>query len=361
MTVALKMDFITFLVYFLAVYVVLRFLYRLFFAPGTKKKKIEKKDQKERGSALPEQKAVGDVFIGTVKSLYVHPIKSCKGVSVDEAIIGSYGFDLDRLFVLARDSEEEEVLSFVTLRNLPRLSLLSVSLEKGDVVVSMEERKDLGKLRFPIRVGAEAEQVVVRVWSDELKCVAVSKEADDWFSQAIGVSLRLLRMGPKYSRPYPIEYAREHCVLESNLADLFPYLLTSTSSLDQVNELSSEPIEMERFRPNIVVDSVTGTKPFEEDLYAQLAIGSATFFNVKCCSRCKVPRLSLVDGTESVKQEPTRSLEELGHYHKDEAYFGVNLVHKSGLEGTKISVGQKVVVKTKYVKPLQEMSPPKKN
>ena len=45
-------------------------------------------------------------------------------------------------------------------------------------------------------------------------------------------------------------------------ADGFPYLLISQASLDKLNSRLSEPLPMNRFRPNIVVK---GCQAFAED------------------------------------------------------------------------------------------------
>jgi hypothetical protein len=41
---------------------------------------------------------------------------------------------------------------------------------------------------------------------------------------------------------------------------------------------------------------------------------------------------------------------ELGHFAKDEAYFGINLAHRAGLEGTVVRVGDPVVLSRRYPK-----------
>lgn len=74
----------------------------------------------------------------------------------------------------------------------------------------------------------------------------------------------------------------------------------------------------------------------------------AVFRNLKCCSRCKVPRLALESGAESADGQPTRALQELGHYAADDAYFGINLAHLAGCEGAVVRVGDPVVLTRRY-------------
>jgi hypothetical protein len=61
-----------------------------------------------------------------------------------------------------------------------------------------------------------------------------------------------------------------------------------------------------------------------------------------------VPRLSLESGVESADGQPTRALIELGHFVKEDAFFGINLAHLAGLEGTVVRVGDPVVLSRRY-------------
>lgn len=77
------------------------------------------------------------------------------------------------------------------------------------------------------------------------------------------------------------EYAHGFKVVFS---DGYPFLLLSQGSLDVLNHLLKEPISVNRFRPNILVD---GCEPFSEDLWKVIKIDNLTFRGVKLCSRCK--------------------------------------------------------------------------
>ncbi|MCI25438.1 MOSC domain-containing protein 2 mitochondrial-like, partial [Trifolium medium] len=50
-------------------------------------------------------------------------------------------------------------------------------------------------------------------------------------------------------------------------SDGYPFLLVSQESLDALNKLLEEPIPMNRFRPNILVE---GCEPYSEDLWRDI-------------------------------------------------------------------------------------------
>ena len=64
------------------------------------------------------------------------------------------------------------------------------------------------------------------------------------------------------------------------------------SSLKDLNSKVDVPMDMNRFRANIVIDD--SVAPWEEDNWQSFTLGGApdravTFHSLKPCSRCKVP------------------------------------------------------------------------
>ena len=93
-------------------------------------------------------------------------------------------------------------------------------------------------------------------------------------------------------------------------------------SLEDLNNMLSEPIPMNRFRPNIVF---TGGVPFEEDTLAHFTIGQIDFCAVKPCTRCVATTLD--QQTALPGKEPLKTL--AGYIRiANNIYFGQNLLHK---------------------------------
>ena len=111
-----------------------------------------------------------------------------------------------------------------------------------------------------------------------------------------------------------------------SFADGYPVLVTTTASLDAVNdwllEAGDEPVPMNRFRPNIVV---TGAGAWVEDdwLGHRLRIGEVTLRVAKPCGRCLVTTLDQETGNRG--RQP---LHMLGRHRKrpEGLLFGVNVI-----------------------------------
>ena len=121
-----------------------------------------------------------------------------------------------------------------------------------------------------------------------------------------------------------------------SFADGYPCLLIGQSSLDGLNEKLSEPILMDRFRPNFVF---TGGEPHVEDSFKDFLIDNVLFSAVKPCARCVLITIDQQTGEKG--QEPLRTLASYRTVGK-KILFGQNLLHHH--LGT-IHVGDELKVK----------------
>ncbi len=160
---------------------------------------------------------------------------------------------------------------------------------------------------------------------------AAGAEADEWLTRQIGVPVRLGWLDdPRRRSVSPAHGGEEGDAL--NLADAGPLLLTTTASLDQLNEWIAEDavqrdkepptrIVMARFRPSIVVDGADA--PFVEDHWRIVRIGEVEFRFAEHCDRCV---LTTIDPTTRVQgKEPLRTLARYRQWdHK--TFFGIRLI-----------------------------------
>lgn len=250
----------------------------------------------------------------TISALNVYPVKGLKGIALQEARCTDRGIEHDRRFMLV-DPEGQ----FYTQRDYPKMATVWTEIEGDALALSAP---DMPELRVPLRSGGKS-KVRVQVWSSTCNAVTVGQEADEWFSEYLGMPCALVYMpddSKRYSNP---KFGGEgHRV---GFADGYAYLITNEASLAELNQrlrAKDHPaIPMNRFRPNIVVK---GAEAFAEDDWRDVAVGSARLRVTKPCGRCQVTTTDQATG-EVRGPEPLATLAS----YRDSPFgvrFGMNLV-----------------------------------
>lgn len=226
----------------------------------------------------------------SLASLHIHPIKSCAGLAVDEALLIETGLQFDRAWMVV-DAEGR----MVTQRERPRLALVRPTLRTDDIVLRAP-----GMLALHVSLDAVEAPTRVRVWDDEVKAYEMGALAAQWFSDFLGEKLRLVRFDPEQKRLSSAKWAGD-VAAENAFSDGFPLLVASSASLAELNrrlgERGQAAVGMERFRPNLVLD---GLEAFDEDNLHELTVqaegGEVTLRLVKPCVRCPMPNVDPATG-----------------------------------------------------------------
>jgi uncharacterized protein len=271
-----------------------------------------------------------------VAAITVHPLKGAAGIQVDDWPLDAFGLRWDRRWVLVDD---EGV--FLSQRAHPRLALVRPRLVDRDGAPATEcERASGLRLELPdggmanlALLPARGDEVRVRIWRDRVSGLAPGGEADRQLSRFLDTPVRAVVLPEDGDRPVDPGYARDARVA---FADGFPVLLLSVESLEELNRRLSEPVPMDRFRPNLVVQGVGA--PHAEDGWRRIRIGDVPFDVVKPCARCAVTTVDQRSGVRG--KEPLRTLATY-RARNLQVYFGQNLVHR---KGGRLRVGAPVVV-----------------
>ena len=174
--------------------------------------------------------------------------------------------------------------------------------------------------------------VSVTVWDDTFGVPEV--EAPD-LGTFLGLpGARLVYMAPHSIRPVDPRYARNKETV--SFADGYPYLISSSASLAELERRIGYSVGMLRFRPNIVVD---GTRPFVEDGWTRIRIGRTTMRLPKPCARCIMVTLEPKTGRKDLTVLST-----LAAFRKsgNKTLFGMNALAET--TGHEIAVGDNVEV-----------------
>ena len=246
-----------------------------------------------------------------VHSLWIYPVKSLAGIAVDEFELDDFGPVSDRRWMIIDDAGK-----FVTQRTVPELARIGVALEQGSVELAIP-----GEGRFTLT--PTDDRVETSVWNDGVMAQLAQSKVSDALSRFCGRPLRLAFMpSSSFRRVDPTRVAQERRV---SFADGFPLLVTNLASLDDLNRRLEHPVEMRRFRPNVVVE---GTEAWAEDHWRTLRLDACRLTLAKPCSRCV---LTTVDPQTGVKDPGTQPLRTLSGFRRTEegVIFGMNAIHDS--------------------------------
>lgn len=257
---------------------------------------------------------------------------------MDAAYLTPTGFKWDRAWMVVNSKGR-----MLTQRVEPRLALVEVHLPEEalngqwgpslppDSALSLRA-PGMEPLQVPLTcVTPESKVENASVWDWKGSALDEGPDAAEWLTRYLGKACRLVRFdSDNETRPVDPAYAAG---FSTAFSDGFPLLVISQSSLDALNDKLADPLPINRFRPNILVQ---GCEAFAEDLWETFTICSLKFHGVKLCSRCKVTTID--QETADVGFEPLKTLQ---NFHagqsmslskgKGKVYFGQNVVCEESL------------------------------
>jgi uncharacterized protein YcbX len=253
-----------------------------------------------------------------LSEIWIYPIKSLGGVSVQTAKVMTKGLYLDRRWMLV-----DEDGMFMTQRVEPPLALFKVKILSEALEVS--HRGD--SLHIPVKSDPST-QFPVKIWDDVVAAYEVDATYSAWFSSRLQKRCKLVSFPEENPRPVDPRFHVDH--EHVSLADAFPYLVIGEASLEDLNKKLQQPVPMNRFRPNFVF---SGGEPFEEDQWREFNIGKNRFVGVKPCARCVMTTVDQETASKGV--EPLKTLARYRTVN-NKVLFGQNAV---AIDTFEVSVG----------------------
>ncbi|WP_369959062.1 MOSC domain-containing protein [Pseudomonas benzenivorans] len=248
-----------------------------------------------------------------LSGLYRYPLKSAMAEPLREAQLDALGVAGDRRWMVVDAASGR----FLTQRLLPQMTQLQARWQGAEQLrLSAPGMADL-LVAVP---DEQAELRGVTIWRDSLRVPDAGEAAARWLSQVLGRDCRLVQVSEARARQVDTAYAEVGDKVA--FADGFPLLLIGQGSLDDLSRRVGRPLEMLRFRPNLVVE---GAAPYAEDDWKRIRVGTLEFRVAKGCSRCIMTTLDPQTGERSADREPLTTLR--GYRQREgEVYFGQNLI-----------------------------------
>jgi len=241
----------------------------------------------------------------TVKQLFLFPVKSLRGIEVDEARLTPTGFEWDRHWMIVKPDG-----GFITQRQFPQMVLITTSINGERLILS---KKGMPDCYLDLNKKNNNSNFTGKVWKDYCEVVDEGEGIGKWLTEAIGSpkSLRLVRMAEGHQRPQSKpELLGETTTTE--FADAAPFLICNQASLDALNQSmlvnDFSAVTMEHFRPNIVIE---GIESFKEHQIKVLEHERYQLKHCYPCQRCVVPTIDIVKGQRHPQQQPFSLISEL--------------------------------------------------
>jgi uncharacterized protein YcbX len=251
-----------------------------------------------------------------ITAINAYPIKSCRGVPLGSAEIDRLGLVGDRRLMLVDAGNR-----FISQREIPGLAAIVPTLDGSTLVVSTPGRESF---RIPLDLDASLRNV--SVWgNDDIAAADQGDGAARWFSDAIGVSCRLVAFGTSAHNSIDAEFS-PRADAETAFTDGYPIMAVLQESLDDLNTRLADPVPMQRFRPSVVI---SGAPAWSEDDWTAMKLGAIDCDVVKPCARCVITTTDQVTGVRHGRQEPLRTLAEFRTIPGLGAIFGQNIVPRA--------------------------------
>ena len=194
-----------------------------------------------------------------ITGVYIYPIKSLGGISLQSAKVEERGLHYDRRWMLI-----DQQNNFITQRLHPKMALLKVEINNDLLTIKHKQNKLSPLTIHPLPY--DDEEVNVQIWKDNITALKYNSDVNDWFTEALGFKCSLVYMPDSTRRKVDPEYANNKLL---GFADGYPFLIIGEESLNALNKRLEEPVPMNRFRTNFVF---SGGKSFDEDNWKTIKI-----------------------------------------------------------------------------------------
>ncbi|MDE0498587.1 MAG: MOSC domain-containing protein [Acidimicrobiaceae bacterium] len=221
----------------------------------------------------------GGEAASTLTGITIHPIKGCRRVELDSALVTATGLEGDRAWQVVTAANDTDALGeAVTQRRNAALATVAPVPIDGGLTISAP-----GMGTIDVKRPDANDTTVLALIGDEVACADAGDEAAEFFSEVLGFPARLAAFTPESSRPMRLFRGRL-----TGFADAAPVLVANTASLDDLVARASEPFGIERFRANLIV---TNDEPWLEDTWTGFSIGPAQLTARVVWPRCAVPQI----------------------------------------------------------------------
>lgn len=153
----------------------------------------------------------------TLSRLFIHPVKSMRGIGLSHAYADISGLAFDRIFMVTETDG-----TFITARQFPQMvKFIPAPLHDGLHLTAPDGSSAV--VRFS---DFSTQQEPTEVWGNHFTALIAPSAVNQWLSGFFNRNVQLRWLGPQLSRR-----VQRHDAVPLSFADGFPYLLANEASL----------------------------------------------------------------------------------------------------------------------------------
>jgi uncharacterized protein YcbX len=294
--------------------------------------------------------------VARVQHLWVHPIKGCHRLEVNNVQCLTRGFQHDRCWVVIdKDNRVVQQSKAPKLATVIPQVINGPTNNDGMSPTLVLNAPNVETLIVPPSDLNLSTLTRVQLFNMRGEGHDIGDEAGEWISNLINMDgCRIIYMSDNniprkltdHNKFSNISQPSE----ETSFANFAPVFITSESSLVELNSKLDDPIPMTRFRPNIVLKDCL---PHLEDECNEIRIGdTCTLRKITPGPRCSVTTIDQETGEKSANDEPLKTLRSYRNY--DKVYGVYDSRYTSGplfgadygvIQTGTIAVGDKVFIR----------------
>lgn len=266
----------------------------------------------------------------TLTQINIHPLKSAAPVALQHSEVTSRGLAHDRRWMVVDGAGQG-----LTAREYPALLKINPLISYQGIRFLVDNNPVLD-VEAPT---PDAQKAAVFVFDSPVMASLAGGQAEQWFSDYLGIKCRLVFMRDEDARIVD-ESANGHPGDTVSFADQHPLLLIGETSLAALNQRLETPVSMRNFRPNLVI---AGAQSFAEDEWETIYIGKAGFRVAQACQRCVLTTIDPVSAQPRPDKEPLKTLARFRRNPKGNGViFGVHLAPIAPFDS--VSLGDTVTI-----------------
>lgn len=230
--------------------------------------------------------------MATLTRLFIHPVKSMRGIGLTHALADVSGLAFDRIFMITEPDG-----TFITARQFPQMVRFTPSPVHDGLHLTAPD----GSSAYVRFADFATQDAPTEVWGTHFTARIAPDAINKWLSGFFSREVQLRWVGPQMTRR-----VKRHNTVPLSFADGYPYLLANEASLRR------SPTTLSGKCKNGAIPPQSGgfrRVSWEEDRWKVIRIGDVVFDVVKPCSRCIFTTVSPEKGQKHPAGEPLKTLQ----------------------------------------------------